>query len=153
MKKLIVFTLFRGQTCQSYDLPFEGASCPRQCVAREKAFFAIYWAFFSAFRDQPMLIFQRREREPGAAWQRLAQKAFEELLFPGELHRCTHLTNSAHSLLHRQTCDLGLSHHQVDLSCLEKSRRAIPALRGCYWQPVLPYVCAVSCLSGRNISC
>lgn len=42
-------------------------AAPRQCVAREKAFFAIYWAFFSAFWDYPMIIFQRQQWEHSAA--------------------------------------------------------------------------------------
>lgn len=46
----MVCALFWGLVCQSHDLPFEGSSCSRQCVAREKAFFAIYWAFFPALR-------------------------------------------------------------------------------------------------------
>lgn len=50
MKKILVCALFRGQICQSHDLPFEGSSCSRQCVARKKASFAIYWAFFPALR-------------------------------------------------------------------------------------------------------
>lgn len=37
-------------------------SCSRQRVARERAFSAIYWAFFSAFRGQPSLVFHRQER-------------------------------------------------------------------------------------------
>lgn len=73
MKKLIVCILLRGQICQSQDLLLEGSGCSRQHVARERAFSAIYWAFFSAFRDRPTLIFHRQEREPalpGRGWHK-----------------------------------------------------------------------------------
>lgn len=153
MKKRIVCTLFRGQTRQSYDLPFEGASCPRQCVAREKAFFAIYSASFQLSETSQCLFSRDGSKNPGRPGRGWHKGPLRSSTSPRELHPCNHLTNSPHSLLHKQTCDLGLFHCQVNPSCLEKARWATPALRGCYWQPALPYVCAARCLSGRSSSC
>lgn len=152
MKKQIVCTLFRGQICQSYDLLFEGLSCSRQCVAREKAFFAIYWAFFSAFRDQPTLIFPRQEQELGTAWQRLAQRAFEKSHFPRELYHSVHLTSQPHSLIHKQSCNLCLSPF-LPQEWKDKRFLLLKAAvrRACWWEAAI-FVCTVHCLSAKSTS-
>lgn len=148
MKKLIVCILFRAQICQSQDLPFEGS---RQRVARERAFSAIYWAFFSAFRDRPTLIFQRQEREPALPGRGRHKGPLRSASSPGSHATAGHtwpLTTSPPPSGTAPACGQRQGWMASDRPCLRKERQRGASLtaEGCLRSlscPQQPQVCVL----------